>query len=187
MALFGLCAFFQVQSAAAQSGRWHTDTPEVALVWVDNRLQEVEHALHRLEIYLDEDLSPRPVIYPLMEIRNAQTACETLKGELRMPRHSWRVPVEMKKSDSSHKAVRDLCLRIAEQKNRIQRLTPLRIQDVAQLQRQSEEARSMIYYSWMFRTNMYLKFVFTDEEPPKTGVDTVRDAQNSGAETDPMP
>ncbi|MAK61305.1 MAG: hypothetical protein CMK09_10030 [Ponticaulis sp.] len=155
-----------LSAQAAPSGRWHTETPEVALSWVDNRLTEVEHALHRIETYLDEDLMPRPVIYPLMEIRNAQTACETLQGELRHPQKSWRVPVEMKRSQSSRKAVQDLCLRIAQQKNRIQTLAPVRIQDIAQLQRQSEEARSTIYYSWMFRTNMYLKFVFNDDVPP---------------------
>ena len=98
-------------------------------------------------------------VFPLLEIRKAQNACETLQGELRMRQPSQRLPKEVLYSTASVKAVRDLCFELAREKDRIVSGRPLDDIHLVRLKQQSEGTRQTLYYAYFLRSSPYIRLM----------------------------
>lgn len=134
------------------------ETPEQALEWADARLDEVAVAVKLIDEGLLEDERVLPV-FPVLEIRKAQNACETLQGELRARQPSKRLPKEIRYSTASHKAVRDLCFELAREKDRIISGRPVSDLHLVRLKQKSEGTRQTLYYAYFLRSSPYIRLM----------------------------
>lgn len=134
------------------------ETPEEALEWADRMLDDVANAVKLIDDSLLGDERSLPV-FPLLEIRKAQNACETLQGELRMRTISQRIPKEIRYSTASRKAVRDLCFELAREKDRILSGRPIEDLHLIRLKQKSEGTRQTLYYAYFLHSSPYIRLM----------------------------
>ena len=128
-------------------------TPRDSLSWADRRFYEIDHALSRLE--LNQGVNPDPIYYssPLTEIQKAQTACETLQGEIRMRGRSVRLPGVVKYSPAVREAVLNLCIHIARHKTMMESGNESPGHDLFRLTREARRTRELVHVCYVLHTS----------------------------------